>query len=130
MMALEMLVLVPLVLVLLLLVVGLGRYVHGRQLVEDASAAAARAASLTGNPAQATSEARRQAGDTLTQAGITCQQMNVTLDTSAFGPGGQVSVTVRCSADLSDLVMAGLPRTVHLVAVSTAALEAHRVFTP
>ena len=129
-MALELLILVPLVVFFLLLVVGLGRYVQGRQLVEDASAAAARAASLTENPAKATSEARRQASDTLAQAGVTCRQMRVAVDTGAFGPGGQVTVTVQCSADLSDLVMSGLPATVHLSAVSTSPLEIHRVFTP
>ena len=129
-MTLELLVLVPVVVFFLLLVAGLGRYVQGRQLVEDASASAARAASLTENPAQATSEARRQAGDTLAQAGVTCRQMSVAVDTGTFGPGGQVTVAVHCLAGLSDLVMSGLPATVHLSAVSTAPLETHRIFTP
>ena len=43
----ELVVLAPIVIVLVLLVVGLGRYAHGKQLVEQAAAAAARAASLT-----------------------------------------------------------------------------------
>ena len=43
----EFVILAPIVIAILLLVVGLGRYAHGKQLVEQAAAAAARSASLT-----------------------------------------------------------------------------------
>jgi Flp pilus assembly protein TadG len=129
MMAAEMVILLPLIVVLLLLIVGLARYVHGRQLVEDASAAAARAASLASSPTQATTDAHQTAADVVGQGDVSCRQLRVTVNVSAFGPGGQVTVTLRCTADLSTLVMASLPHTVTLTATSTSALETYRVFT-
>ena len=59
----EFVILAPIVIAILLLVVGLGRYAHGKQLVEQAAAAAARSASLTGTAGQAESRARRAAAD-------------------------------------------------------------------
>ena len=71
----ELVVLAPIVIVLLLLVVGLGRYAHGKQLVEQAAAAAARAASLTSTAAQANTQAQRAASGSLADAGVSCTGM-------------------------------------------------------
>lgn len=128
MMAVELVILVPIMALFLLLVVGLGRYTHGRQLVDDAAAEAARAASLTNSPTQAITEARRTAADTIGQGGVTCGQMSTDVNVAAFGPGGQVTVTVRCHADLSSLTMTGLPAAVTLTATSISPIETYRVF--
>jgi len=128
-MATEMVVLLPVIVFFLLLIVGLGRYSHARQLVDDASAAAARAASLATSPAQAVTDARQIASTTVEQGDLSCRKLSVEVDVSAFGPGGHVAVTVGCTADLSTLVMAGLPRTVALSSRSTSALEAYRDFS-
>src|SRR6478609_7685362 len=88
----ELVVLAPIMIVLLLLVVGLGRYAHGKQLVEQAAAAAARAASLTSTATQATSRAQRAAAGSLGDAGVSCGGMTTTVDTGSFRPGGVVAV--------------------------------------
>jgi len=130
MMTAELVILVVIVLFFLLLVTGLGRYSRGRQLVQDTSAAAARAASLASSPAQASADARQVATDTLRQGGISCQRASVVVDLHAFGPGGQVSVTIHCTAGLSDLAMTGLPATATLSATSTSPLDTYRVYHP
>jgi Flp pilus assembly protein TadG len=127
--ALELAILTPLIIAMLLLVVGLGRVSHGRQLIDQAAAAAARAAALTNAPGPASSAARHAAQDTLSQAGVSCGQLRVAVNTGAFRPGGYVDVTVRCTASLSGLALAGMPGSVTLSATSRSVLEAHRDFT-
>lgn len=127
--ALELAILTPLIIAMLLLVVGLGRVSHGRQLVDQAAAAAARAAALTNAPGPASSSAQQAAQDTLSQAGVSCGQLQLQVNTGAFGPGGFVDVSVRCTASLSGLALAGLPGSVVLSATSRSVLETHRDYT-
>ena len=124
----ELVIVTPIVIVLLFTMVALGRYSQNKILIEQASAAAARAASLTSSPGQASRAAQTAAADTLSGAGLACAQMNAWVDTSAFRPGGQVSVTVTCTADLSALTLAGVPGSASLSSSSTAPLEAFRAF--
>jgi Flp pilus assembly protein TadG len=125
-MALELALVAPAFLAMLLLVVGFGRVAYGRQLVDQAAAAAARAASLTGAPTLATAAANTAATSALSRAGVSCRRSSVTVDTSAFRPGGQVAATVRCTADLSGLAIPGFPGTVSLDATAAAPLEPYR----
>ena len=125
---LELIVITPFLLAFVLLVVGFGRVTHGRQLVQQAAAAAARAASLANTPGQATTDATQEASDTLAQAGISCQKMHPSVDTSHFYAGGQVSVTITCVTSLSDLTVVGLPGHKTLTASATAPLELYRQF--
>ncbi len=127
-MALELLVIVPLVIFFLLLITGLGRYIHDRQLVDDATAAAARAASLAPGPAQATTDAQHIAQDVLSQGGLTCEAFSAQVDVTQFRPGGQVSVALRCTSQLRAPAV-GLPRAVTFSATSTSPLEKYRAFT-
>jgi Flp pilus assembly protein TadG len=129
MMALELAILAPVVIAMLLAVVALGRVTHGRTLVDQAAAAAARAASLSDSPAQARLDAVQAATETLTGAGLSCEAASVDVDTSGFRPGGQVTATVACTADLSALVLAGVPGTLSLRAVATSPIEALRDLT-
>lgn len=124
--ALELAILFPIIIVMLLLVVGFGRVTHGRQLVDQAAAAAARAASLTNAPGQARTDALQAARDTLAQAGMSCRQLDVNVDTGAFYAGGEVSVSVRCTADLSGMALAGLPGSVTLNSQVRAPLGSYR----
>jgi Flp pilus assembly protein TadG len=127
--ALELAILTPLFIAMLLLVVGFGRVSHGRQLVDQAAAAAARAAALTNAPGAAANAAQQAADDTLSQAGVSCGSVRVDVNTGAFRPGGFVDVTVRCTADLSRLALAGLPGSVTLTASSRSVLETNRDFS-
>jgi Flp pilus assembly protein TadG len=127
----EFVVLAPIVIAIVLLVVGLGRYAHGRQLVEQAAAAAARAASLTASSADAQTRAARAAAGSLSDAGLSCTGITADVDTGSFRPGGVVTVTITCTADLSGLALSGLPGTATVRATGRAPLEAHRqIATP
>src|SRR6478735_4575667 len=88
----EFVVLAPIMIVVVLLVVGLGRYAHGKQLVEQAAAAAARAASLTSTTAQARTRAGQAATGSLSDAGVSCTGITADIDTGSFRPGGVVTV--------------------------------------
>jgi Flp pilus assembly protein TadG len=127
-MVLELVLWTPVILAFLLLVVGFGRVGHGRQLVDEAAAEAARAASLASNPAAAVIAGEQGASRTLDQAGVSCTGMRVAIDTSGFGAGGEVTATVRCTADLSTLAIAGLPGSMTLESSSRAPLEPFRDF--
>lgn len=125
---LELIVVFPFLMAMVLLMVGFGRYTHGKQLVEQAAAAAARSAALATGPDQARDAAVREASDTLAGAGVSCEQMNVLVDTGQFRAGGQVSVTVTCSANMSDLTVVGFPGSKTLTASSTAPLDQYRQY--
>ena len=122
----EVAIVTPVVIVLLLVVVALGRYSHGKLLVEQAAAAAARAASLTSSPYQASAAARRAAADTLAGAGLSCAGIEVAVDTGTFYAGGLVSATVTCSTDLSSLTLAGVPGSARVTSTSASPLETYR----
>lgn len=125
-MALELAILAPVVIGMLLVVVAFGRVTHGRALVDEAAAVAARAASLAATPGQARTDADQAARDALTSAGLSCVRASVDVDTSAFRPGGQVTVIVTCTVDLYASAMAGIPGTLTLRSVNVSPIEAHR----
>lgn len=126
--SLELVILFPVLMLVLLLVVGFGRLSHGKDLVQQAAAAAARAATLDSNPIQASSDAKQAAHDVLDQAGVSCSSFTVTPDTSDFRPGGQVSVFVACTTSLSDLGLVGFPGHKTLTASATSPLEQFRQY--
>ncbi len=123
---LEMVILAPVLIVLLLGVVALGRVTQGRQLVDQAAAAAARSAAAVGSPSRAGSTAHQAVDDTLTQAGLSCARSDVSVDTSQFRAGGSVAVTVRCTVNMSALTLAGVPGVMTLTATSRSPLETYR----
>jgi Flp pilus assembly protein TadG len=126
---LELVLITPFLLAFVLLVVGFGRVTHGRQEVQQAAAAAARAASLANTPAQAHTAAQQEAAADLAQAGISCQAPSPpTVDTSQFYAGGQVRVTISCVTNLSDLTVVGFPGHKTLTASATVPLEQYRQF--
>jgi Flp pilus assembly protein TadG len=128
-MALEMAILAPVAIVMLLVVVAFGRVTQGRTTVDQAAAAAARAASLARSAGQADADAEQAARDTLSGAGLSCVGSSVDIDTTAFRPGGQVTASVVCTVDLSSLALAGLPGSVTLHASATSPIEELRDLT-
>jgi Flp pilus assembly protein TadG len=124
----ELVIVMPIIIVLLFTMVALGRYSQNKILVEQAAAAAARAASLTSSPGQSQRAAQGAAAATLSGAGLACAGMTASVDTSVFRPGGQVSVTVTCTSDLSNLALTGVPGSATLHSTSVAPLEAFRAF--
>lgn len=126
--ALELAILLPFVIVMLLLVGAFGRVERGRELVDQAALAAARAGSLTETPDAANAAARAAASSTLADGGLSCAGLSVAVGTSAFRPGGRVAATVTCTANLAGLTLSGVPGQVHLTGAAAAPLEPYRPF--
>lgn len=126
----ELVLLTPLLIAMLLLVVLLGRLASARLQVDGAASAAARAASLARDPTTATALARQTATETLTGAHRTCAHMQVTVDTTAFTPAGNVAVTVTCTLDIADLSGLRLPATETVNSRFVEPLDRYRSATP
>lgn len=94
--ALGMALLAPAALGLALVVVLLGRGVDSRATVHGAAEAAAQAAAQERSPAAAVAAAE-QVGTAMLTDRSSCSAPTVIVDTSAFRPGGQVTVTVSCT---------------------------------
>jgi len=95
--------------------------------LESASAAAARAASLQHSAPAASAAARQAVEADLAGRSITCAELTVTTDTSRWRRGGSVTVTVRCTVDLSTLArMSGIPGRLTATSVSTAPIDTFR----
>lgn len=124
--SLEMVLIVPVLLMVFLLVVGLGRMANARQEVEAVASDAARAASLERNTFASTSAAVEAAHRSLDSAGMSCQGLNVDVDVSNYQPGGQVTVTVSCTAQLRDVALSGLPGSKEYEATATVPIETYR----
>ena len=123
----EVVLLAPVFLLLVLLVVGLGRVEQARLQVTGAARDAARAASLTRTPADATSQARTSVDVALTGQKVTCTGgPRVDVQATRFTPGGAVTVTVTCTALLADLTFPGLPGTKTVTATATSSIDTYR----
>lgn len=122
----ELVLVAPVFLAALLLVVGLGRIVEAEGLVQGAARDAARAASVARSAASATEAARGVAAANLAERGVSCTSFQVAVNTTNFRPGGQVRVSVACTADLSGLGLSGLPGSKTLRSDAVAPLEQYR----
>jgi Flp pilus assembly protein TadG len=122
----ELVLVAPVFLAALLLVVGLGRIVEAEGRVQGAARDAARAASVARSAASAAEAAREAAAVNLEERGVSCTAFEVLVDTTNFRPGGQVRVSVACTADLSGLGLSGLPGSKTLRSEATAPLEQYR----
>lgn len=125
-MTVEVAVLTPVIIVMLLVVVALGRVTHARQLVAEAAAAAARAGTLAAGPAGAAAAGQAAAAADLNRSELSCASSSVVVDAGALRPGGEVSATVACTADLSTLVMAGVPGSMTVSGSATSPVESYR----
>ncbi len=128
--ALEMVLLAPILLVVLLLIIGAGRIAVGAGKGDQAAAVAARAASLEHSADAAQASASAVAASTMADSGVTCQTMNVSIDTSGFaapaGTPSSVVVDVTCSVALSDLAIPGLPGSYILSGHAASPLDIHQ----
>lgn len=106
--ALGLALLVPAALGLALVIVFLGRGVDGRATVQSAAESAAQAAAQERSPAAAVAAAEAVGAAMLVDES-SCAQPRVVVDTSVFGPGGQVAVTVSCTVSSSGLELIDPP---------------------
>lgn len=122
MMAVEMVLLAPVMVGFLLLVIAFGRYVAVRGEVEAASRDAVRAASLERSSGEAQSAASRTANASL--AGRwRCAPVQLG---GEFVAGGTITVQLECAVPLSGLGLLGLPGSVTVEGASSAPLDLYR----
>lgn len=122
--ALALVLLAPAMIGLALLVVFLGRQVDARAQVRTAAESAAQAAALARDPATAEQAALETVAAMLVDPD-TCEAPSVTVDLSAFAPGGAVSVTVTCDVARRGLDPLPAP-SVRTSATATAAVDPFR----
>lgn len=126
----EVAVIAPAFVFLLLLVVFAGKVSEADGNVERAAAEGARAASLRQNPGDAIDDAEAVVAENLAAAGVPCTHLDTVVDTSAFEPGGTVTVTVRCEASMADVTLLGVPGTRSFSASSTEVIDTYRSSEP
>jgi len=128
--------LAPALLLILLLVIAAMRVTVAGGRVDSAARDAARAASLTRTPGQASLAAGQSAARSLTSAHVACTRLAVTVDTAGFaapsgvvgagGTGGTVGVQISCAVDLADVAIPGVPGSMTMTASYTAPLDPYR----
>lgn len=114
------------VMIFALLAIALGRYEATRAQVIGAARAAAEAAAVVPSATQAPSAASAAAIPELTGNGASCKRSTVSTDTWRFAPGSNVSVTVTCTVELSDLGVPGLPGEATVVVTQVAPIDPYR----
>lgn len=127
---LELAVLTPGVLMLLGLAILAGRITVAGAAVEQASAAAAREASLARTATDAHAAATQAATASLRERNLRCAAVAVTLDTTGYaaavGSQAQVQATVTCTVPLAALAVPGVPGSRTLTASTTSVLDRYR----
>lgn len=124
--AVEFVLITPVLIIALLFTVGVARLAHARHQVESAAADAARAASLERNTSVAAERGRAIAAMSIGRRGLSCSDLQVNVDVSAYEPGGVVRATVTCRAQLSDVAMAGFPGGRTFTATAAVPIETFR----
>lgn len=124
--AAELTLLTPLLVLLLLFVIAVGRLVDARLEVDSAARQAARAASAVRDPATAVNRARATATAALAGRGATCRDLAVRVNTTAFHPGGHVTVRMACSVAFGDLALLRMPGQRMVDARFTSPIDVHR----
>ena len=77
--------------------------------VQRAASEASRAASLEFDQTSAVDAATATVAANLQTNQIVCSELETDVDVADLAPGGQVTVTVRCVAAMSDLALLGVP---------------------
>lgn len=124
--AVETAVIAPALVALLLLVVFAGRVSQAEAEVRRAASEGARAASLEYYADAAERAAVDRVASNLRENSVVCGELETDVDTSALEPGGQVIVTVRCVADMSDIALLGVPGRRTFVARSIEIVDRYR----
>ena len=125
---LEVVVLVPAVLLIVALLVAGGRIWQARDQVTEAAHRAARAATVRSDATTSAALAEKTAAANL--AGVGCHHPQVDIDDAALrrdpGVGGTVSVTVRCTVPLADLLVPGLAGEMTIEASAASPVDRYR----
>ena len=118
------------IMILVAFAVFVGRYAAVGQEVTSAARDGARAAAVRQAPGAAGADGEQAVRASLAELGVSCRQLDITIDTSALHPGGSVTATVRCVLQVADLAGFGMPGTTVAEATSTAVVDRYRGGTP
>lgn len=121
-MAVEMVILVPILFMFILLIVAFGRYVSVKGDIEAAARDAARAASMESSVGEAEAMARRVV-DASVDGTSNCRSTNLT---GNWAPGGEIQVRLQCTVSYSGLGLIGLPGSTNIEATSAVPLDPFR----
>ena len=121
----ELVLFTPLLVLLGLFLMLCGRLVSVQLDVDAAAHAAVRAATLARTAPAARRDALTAARSTLTGS-ASCPQPAVTVDTSAFRPGGTITVTVDCRVPVRDLIRLSVGGSKRVTARATSPLDVYR----
>lgn len=124
--AVEAAVIAPALIVLMLLVVFAGRVSQLDAAVQRAASEASRAASLEAGPDAAAEAAETTAQANLDSNAVPCTNLQIDTDTSNFRPGGSVTVDIRCTANMSDVALLGVPGERSFRSTSTEIVDRFR----
>ena len=125
--ATEMAIVAPVLFMLLMLVIFAGRVTDAQHQVLSAAHAAARAASLQGDELSAGAAAQEAAEQNLKNGGLTCTPADVDITAIDLAPpDGIVTVTVSCTADVSNVALPGIPGSQTFTAESTEVVDRYR----
>jgi Flp pilus assembly protein TadG len=125
----ELALLTPLLIGFMLLVVFAGRVAQAEGDIAHAAHEAARAASLTATPSAAVEAAQATALANITEGGVACRTLDVSVDTTNFAAGGQVAIAVTCQAAFSDIAMFAVPGTRTFTATAIEVIDTYRADT-
>lgn len=115
----------PLLVAVGLFVVLCGRLVAVQLDIDSAAHAAARAASLARTAPAAVRDATETANAALAGR-VSCPNLEVSVDTGNFRPGGTVTVTLTCSVPLRDLALLAVPGTRQVTARASSPIDVLR----
>lgn len=121
-MAVEMVLLTPVLMGFVMLIVAFGRYVAVQGDIDAAARDAARSASLQTSAAAADSAARSSVAASLDDL-TTCTTVDVG---GTWESGGDVVVRLECSVSMSGLGLIGVPYRVNVDAESSVPLDPYR----
>jgi Flp pilus assembly protein TadG len=122
----EAVVLVPVLMLFVLLAIAFGRYQSAREEVIGAARAGAEAAAIMPSAQSAKTAANEAALPALSGMTSPCHRVVVATDTSDFMPGGEVTVTVSCTVELSDIGAPGLPGQSTVTISQAAPIDPYR----
>ncbi|TDO47831.1 TadE-like protein [Kribbella sp. VKM Ac-2527] len=125
-MALEMVILAPILLILFMFLLACGRYFQTSSLLENAARDGARAASQSRSLNEAQIRLDDAVTGTMGQAVESCKQTAEGSITSAFTAGTPLSVEVTCTINYQDLGLLGLGGDTKITKKFSSSLDPYR----
>ncbi|GAA1572172.1 hypothetical protein GCM10009789_27160 [Kribbella sancticallisti] len=125
-MALEMVILAPILLILFMFLLACGRYFQTSSLLENAARDGARSASQTRSLAEAQSQVDDAVTRTMEQAVQSCKDTAGGSITTAFAAGSTLSVEVTCTINYRDLGLLGIGGDTRITKKFSSSIDPYR----